>query len=83
LEVLLLAGDDIPAHFIALDDWDRSIMARLGDGWCAALDRNTLKCRIYPRRPRLCREYALGGDGCLVERSALAKAGNDRGSWLG
>jgi Fe-S-cluster containining protein len=44
-------------------------MARLADGWCAALDRDTLTCRIYERRPAICREYEMGGSDCLAERA--------------
>jgi uncharacterized protein len=46
-------------------------MARLADGWCAALDRDTLLCRIYERRPAICRDYELGGNDCLSERATL------------
>ena len=75
LEVLLLEGDDIPSQLTGFDGFGRSVMARLGDGWCAALDRNTLRCSIYPRRPQLCREYAVAGDDCLDQRSAVLKGG--------
>lgn len=68
LEVLLLEGDDIPGQLTGFDDWGRSVMKRLGDGWCAALDRNTLRCTIYLSRPQLCREYAMGGFECLDQR---------------
>jgi uncharacterized protein len=46
-------------------------MARLDDGWCAALDRDTQLCRIYAQRPLLCREYATGEADCLAERGCL------------
>jgi Fe-S-cluster containining protein len=49
-------------------------MSRLDDGWCAALNRDTLRCRIYPERPLLCREYSTGGEDCLIERRCTAKA---------
>jgi Fe-S-cluster containining protein len=43
-------------------------MARLEDGWCAALDRKTMLCTIYERRPAICRDFELGGYDCLAER---------------
>lgn len=43
-------------------------MARLDDGWCAALDRNTMKCTIYEKRPMICREFEMGGYECIAER---------------
>lgn len=44
-------------------------MARLDDGWCAALDRDTMLCGIYERRPTVCRDYRVGGSDCIAERS--------------
>lgn len=48
-------------------------MRRLRDGWCVALDRNTMKCSIYERRPVICREYPMGGDECLEDRAASVR----------
>ncbi len=48
-------------------------MKRLDDGWCAAVDRVTMLCRIYARRPGVCREFAVGESECLTERLALIK----------
>jgi Fe-S-cluster containining protein len=72
LEVLLMAGDDIPPSLTAVDQWGGWVMARLDDGWCAALDRDTMLCRIYERRPWVCREFQMGGSDCLTERVQLA-----------
>ena len=69
LEVLLMGDDDVPQALTEDDPWGGTVMRRLEDGWCAALDRNTMRCTIYGRRPFLCREYPEGGDDCLVERS--------------
>lgn len=69
LEVLLMGDDDVPQALTREDAWGATVMRRLEDGWCAALDRNTMQCSIYERRPFLCREYPEGGDDCLVERS--------------
>lgn len=69
LEVLLMGDDDVPQPLTEEDPWGGTVMRRLEDGWCAALDRNTMRCTIYERRPVLCREYPEGGDDCQVERS--------------
>jgi uncharacterized protein len=71
LEVLLISDTGVPRHFIEIDQWGGMTMKRLGDGWCAALDRNTMKCRIYEKRPLICREFETGEYECLVERAAL------------
>ncbi len=68
LEVLLMAGDDIPFELTEQDHWGGWVMARLDDGWCTALDRSTMLCKIYQRRPLVCREYQEGEGDCLVER---------------
>ena len=73
LEVLLLTDTGVPRHYIATDRWGRQVMARRSDGWCAALDRGTLRCRIYAVRPLLCREYAMGGEDCLEERRCAGR----------
>jgi len=71
LEVILMGEDDPPADFIATDSWGGQVMRRLDDGWCAAVDRVTMLCRIYERRPGVCREFRMGGSECLTERLAL------------
>lgn len=68
LEVLLITDTGVPEHFIDIDAWDGQVMARLEDGWCAALDRETLLCKIYDNRPSICREFAMGEDECIAER---------------
>jgi Fe-S-cluster containining protein len=68
LEVLLDDARGIPHQLTEVDRWGGLVMRRLADGWCAALDRNTLRCTIYAQRSRACRDYAMGGDDCLVER---------------
>ena len=72
LEVLLMSEDDVPLHLTQEDRWGARAMARLEDGWCAALDRNTLRCRIYERRPAICRDYEVGGSDCMEERKNLS-----------
>jgi Fe-S-cluster containining protein len=68
LEVLLLTDTGVPEEFIHTDKWGGMTMARLGDGWCAALDRNSMLCTIYDQRPSICREFEMGGEDCLAER---------------
>ena len=70
LEVMLITDTSVPSYFIEPDRWGVSSMAQLEDGWCAALDRNTMSCTIYPNRPLICREFELGSDECLAERAA-------------
>ncbi len=53
------------------DQWGGQVMKRLADGWCAAVDRTTMLCRIYERRPGVCREFQVGESECLAERRAL------------
>jgi Fe-S-cluster containining protein len=72
LEVMLIGEDDVPLELTAVDAWGGSVMARLEDGWCAAVDRNTMRCAIYERRPSVCRDFELGGSDCLEERSKSA-----------
>ena len=69
-----MGGDDVPSELIAVDRWGGHVMARLEDGWCAALDRDTMLCGIYACRPTVCREYQAGGSDCLIERLAFEKA---------
>lgn len=70
LEVILITDTGVPGHFIELDKWGGMVMARLDDGWCAALDRNTMLCTIYEQRPLVCREFAMGGYECIEERES-------------
>ncbi len=67
-EVLCLTETGVPLRFTTQDSWGGTTMHRLDDGWCAALDRNTLLCRIYAQRPLVCREFTMGGMDCLAER---------------
>jgi Fe-S-cluster containining protein len=69
LEVMLITDTGVPEKFIAVDEWGGMTMARLDDGWCAALDRETMMCSIYELRPWICREFEMGGYECLAERT--------------
>ena len=69
LEVMLMEGDDVPRRFSTQDDWGGWVMRRLDDGWCAALDRDTMRCTIYERRPDNCRVFEMGDSDCQRERA--------------
>lgn len=69
LEVILISDTGVPDHFIAEDAWGGEVMLRLKDGWCAALDRKTMMCRIYENRPQVCRDFEEGDHECLDERA--------------
>jgi Fe-S-cluster containining protein len=70
LEVMLLTETGVLEHFIEIDKWGGRSMARLDDGWCAALHRTSMQCRIYEKRPLVCREFEMGGYECIIERTA-------------
>ncbi|MDX8398711.1 MAG: YkgJ family cysteine cluster protein [Gallionellaceae bacterium] len=78
LEVMLMGDDDIPPELTQQDRWGGWVMARLDDGWCAALDRNTLLCTIYSRRPMICHDYQVGDSDCIEERLALNHTETER-----
>jgi Fe-S-cluster containining protein len=71
---MLMGDDDIPPGLTEQDRWGGWVMARLDDGWCSALDRSTLLCTIYQRRPMICREYQVGDFDCIQERVLLTAA---------
>jgi hypothetical protein len=68
LEVWCLTDTGVPGHLTRVDPAGGTLMHRLDDGWCAALDRDTLLCRIYAQRPLVCRELEVGSPECLDER---------------
>ncbi|MNF02814.1 Flagellin N-methylase [compost metagenome] len=70
LEVMLITDTGVPEQFIDIDAWGGQVMARLDDGWCAALDRETMLCTIYENRAFICREFEMGEYECIDERSA-------------
>lgn len=74
LEVMLITDTGVPERYIDTDDWGGEVMLRLDDGWCAALDRDTMMCTIYERRPLICREFEMGAPECLEERQGIATA---------
>ena len=68
LEVRIVTDTGVPFNFIAYDKWGSEVMKRADDGWCEALDRNTLMCSIYEHRPLVCREFEMASDECITER---------------
>jgi Fe-S-cluster containining protein len=70
LEVMLITDTGVPDNYIEINKWGGMSMARLEDGWCSALDRNTMICMIYEKRPWICREFEMGGYECISERAA-------------
>ena len=71
LEVMLITDTGVPKKYIAQDRWGGETMLRLDDGWCSALDRETMLCTIYEQRPWICREFEMGSDECRDERAAF------------
>ena len=70
LEVMLITDTGVPDTFIEIDKWGGIRMARLEDGWCSALDRDTMICTIYEKRPWICRTFEMGEYECISERAA-------------
>ncbi|AXY01133.1 YkgJ family cysteine cluster protein [Vibrio alfacsensis] len=68
LEVMIISGTGVPDKFIKRDQYGGETMLRLDDGWCAALDRDSLMCSIYENRPWICREFEMGSGECMDER---------------
>jgi Fe-S-cluster containining protein len=66
---MLITDTGVPEKYIEEDKWGGEVMHRLEDGWCAAVDRETMLCTIYENRPLICREFEMGGFECLDERT--------------
>ena len=64
-----MGADDPPAHLTEQNRWGGWIMRRLDDGWCAAVDRVTMRCTIYAMRPTVCRGFEVGDTDCIEERA--------------
>jgi Fe-S-cluster containining protein len=71
LEVMLITDTGVPERYVEFDEWGGMRMSRLDDGWCAALDRSTMLCTIYEKRPLICREFEMGSFECLSEREEV------------
>lgn len=68
-EVMIISDTNVPLQHIYIDEYGGQSMRRLQDGWCSALDRDTLLCTIYENRPWICREFEMGSYECSLERS--------------
>ena len=68
LTVVLMPEDRVPNRFVIENDHGTRILAKGEDGWCQALDLNTMRCKIYDMRPSTCRKFAMGGPYCRSER---------------
>ncbi|MEN0678911.1 YkgJ family cysteine cluster protein [Plesiomonas shigelloides] len=73
LEVMIISDTGVPRHHIAVDKWGGETMRRLEDGWCSALDRETLLCTIYENRPWICHQFEMGSYECQEERKNMQK----------
>lgn len=71
LQVLLIGDNEVPQTMTEWSDWGGQVMSRRADGWCTALDRSTMRCTIYARRPQVCRDYEMDGAECIDERAAF------------
>jgi Fe-S-cluster containining protein len=69
LQVILMPHDAPPAHLTEIEEHGLNVMRRLDDGWCVALDRDSLRCTIYAQRPQVCRDFATGSAECRDERA--------------
>ena len=74
LQVILMPGDAPPPHLVETEEHGLDVMRRLDDGWCIALDRDTLRCTIYEVRPQVCRDFATGSRECREERAEWRRA---------
>ena len=66
---MLFNDTDVPDDLTEINTQGTRSMARLEDGWCKALDRDTMFCTIYEKRPWICREFEMGGYECLAARA--------------
>ncbi len=73
LEVRLIddSDDQVPEEYTEVVEGFYTAMKQGEDGWCEALDRKTMLCTIYEKRPYLCREYQAGDYDCMKEREKL------------
>jgi uncharacterized protein len=74
LTVTLMPGDVVPHWLVMEQENGPASMAKGEDGWCVALDRNSMRCTIYEQRPKLCRTYLMGGRLCHHERAEWVAA---------
>ena len=49
-------------------------MAKSADGWCVALDRESMSCGIYAERPQVCRRFEMAGPYCSAIYDGAGRA---------
>ncbi|MBM82889.1 MAG: zinc/iron-chelating domain-containing protein [Planctomycetaceae bacterium] len=71
--------DDLPAELLDEINFHFSGLARGQEPQerCLWYDTDSRRCRHYQWRPQVCRDYALGGDACLLERENYLKSVNE------
>lgn len=69
LQVILMPHDAPPAYLTEVEEHGLTVMRRGDDGWCVALERDTLRCTIYAQRPQVCRDFSTGSGACREERA--------------
>ena len=69
LNAMLFNDTEVPDDLTVTNAHGERSMARMEDGWCVALDRKTMLCTIYEKRPWICREFEMGEDECLEARA--------------
>jgi Fe-S-cluster containining protein len=69
LTVVLMPGDDVPAHLTTHTPSGLHVMARDEEGWCVAIDGARMCCSIYATRPSICRKFVMAGPYCLDVRA--------------
>ncbi len=69
LEAMLFNDTEVPDNLIEINTQGERCMVRLADGWCKALDRNTMTCTIYEKRPWICCEFEMGEYECISARA--------------
>jgi Fe-S-cluster containining protein len=74
LQVILMPHDAPPPHLVEIEEHGLSVMRQRDDGWCVALDRETMRCSIYAQRPQVCRDFATGSRECRAERDQWRRA---------
>ncbi len=68
MEVMLISDTGVPDRYVSIEHRGAHTLRRLDDGWCAALNRNTMLCTIYESRPLICRDFELNGPDCIAAR---------------
>ncbi|WP_127716807.1 YkgJ family cysteine cluster protein [Halobacteriovorax sp. HLS] len=73
LEVQLIddSDDQVPEEYTTKVNGMYTAMKQAKNGYCIALNTETMLCTIYEQRPFLCREYQAGDYDCMIEREKL------------